>query len=364
MPIALIILVLLGATDYYIAWRLHCGVLAKVKTSIVFEIFIIFTLMTIWSVGKAGVQFMDTVSAYWMGAFVYLMLFFFLAEIIALVAKLFKVDKKRYWFIASIAVIAATILTVGYGIYNARQIDNIYYEIQVDKADISDMNIVMISDVHLGAEGSESRTAEIVSRINDLKPDVVCIAGDFFDTDFNGIKDPEKALAEIQKISSTFGVYMCLGNHDAGDTLDKMIDFAKRAGITLLNDEYVVIDNRLVLAGRLDGTPIGGYGNMKRKELSEFLKDYDKSLPVVVMDHNPINIDTYTNEVDLILSGHTHKGQIFPFSIATDLMYTVDHGYYRKDEDSPNVIVTSGVGYWGLPMRVGTDSEIISIKVN
>ena len=89
----------------------------------------------------------------------------------------------------------------------------------------------------------------------------------------------------------------------------------------------------------------------------------DNNLPVVVMDHNPANVDAYSDEVDLILSGHTHKGQIFPGSLITNQMFSVDYGYYRKDAQSPHVVVTSGVGYWGMPLRVGTDCEIVSIRL-
>lgn len=114
--------------------------------------------------------------------------------------------------------------------------------------------------------------------------------------------------------------------------------------------------------GRLDGSGIGGYGGIERKELSEFFTREDPELPVIVMDHNPANIGEYTKEADLILCGHTHKGQIFPANLITKLMYTVDYGYYRKNTDSPHVIVTSGVGTWGMPMRVGTNCEIVTIR--
>jgi predicted MPP superfamily phosphohydrolase len=81
------------------------------------------------------------------------------------------------------------------------------------------------------------------------------------------------------------------------------------------------------------------------------------------MDHNPASIGEYGLGADLILCGHTHKGQLFPASIVTNAMYDVDYGYYRKDAVSPHVIVSSGVGYWGMPMRVGTDCEIVSVKI-
>jgi predicted MPP superfamily phosphohydrolase len=142
-----------------------------------------------------------------------------------------------------------------------------------------------------------------------------------------------------------------------------MTAFLEQADIRLLSDEYAVIDNRLILAGRLDGSPIGGYGEQKRRELSDFLVSQDPSLPVIVLDHNPAHVHSYGKEADLILCGHTHKGQLFPANFITNAMYAVDYGYYQKDPQSPHVIVTSGVGYWGMPMRVGTDCEIVTIHL-
>lgn len=151
-------------------------------------------------------------------------------------------------------------------------------------------------------------------------------------------------------------------NHDSGETLNKMLDFLSRSNINVLNDEHVIIDSRLTLIGRLDGSPIGGYGDMSRKDLREIMPQTDGTLPVVVLDHNPANIGEYGSEVDLVLSGHTHKGQIFPGSLFTKTMFDADYGHYQKDESSPHLVVSSGAGTWGMPMRVGTDSEIVSIK--
>lgn len=136
----------------------------------------------------------------------------------------------------------------------------------------------------------------------------------------------------------------------------------EQANIHLLNDAYTVIDDRLVLVGRLDASAIGGYGNQKRKPLSDFYTRENPSLPVIVLDHNPVNNYEYSTEADLILCGHTQKGQVFPGNLFTKLMYTVDYGYYQKDSQSPHVIVSSGVGTWGMPMRVGTKCEIITIR--
>ena len=141
----------------------------------------------------------------------------------------------------------------------------------------------------------------------------------------------------------------------------------RRANINNLKDQAITVDERFVLVGRVDASPIGGYGNgeVKRNEnLDEILHGTNSELPVVVMDHNPARADGYGNEVDLILCGHTHRGQVFPGSLITGLMYTVDYGHYQKDANSPHVVVSSGVGTWGLPMRVGSDCEVVRVRLS
>ena len=135
-------------------------------------------------------------------------------------------------------------------------------------------------------------------------------------------------------------------------------------GETLLADEYAVIDNRLVLAGRLDASPIGGFDGRRRAPLESVLAGAPEGLPVVVMDHNPAGASSYGSGVSLVLSGHTLKGQVFPGGLITGMMYDVDHGHWQKDAAAPHVIVTSGVGTWGMPMRVGTDSEVVTIRLH
>ena len=225
------------------------------------------------------------------------------------------------------------------------------------------MNIVMISDLHLGAARSEHRLQTIVDEINAAGPDLILIAGDFFDSDFRAIRDPERAGRLIAQLNAPLGVYACLGNHDAGSTFDQMTAFLEQSGVRLLADESVVIAEKLVLTGRLDGSPIGSTSGMRRGELDGILPEAAQTLPVIVLDHNPSRAESYRQQADLVLCGHTHKGQIFPGSLITGKMYAVDHGLYRRDAQSPYVIVTSGVGTWGPPMRVGTDSEINLIRL-
>lgn len=315
-----------------------------------------------WMKSAAGVA-----SAYLMGFFLYLLIFTLLIDLVLFIlgkCKLSVVKTRTFLGGALAAILVLSVSVTAYGLVHFNDIKHVSYEITVEgKTDVSDLNIVLISDLHLGAVGSEERLSMIVDEINAQSPDVVCIAGDFFDTDFSAIRDPEKAIETMRGIRSTYGVYACLGNHDAGKTVTDMIDFLARANVCLLNEAYTVIDERLILVGRLDGSPIGGFDALRRGEIADILTNVDENLPVIVMDHNPKNIASYGSGVDLILSGHTHKGQLFPGSLLTGLLYEVDHGYYRNEETGVQVIVTSGIGGWGVPMRVGTDSELISITV-
>lgn len=361
------ILLIVGGSNLYLArriWQFATHFFPNLPFGALMGLFVVLVLVltlgftrSLLPLPASVKQALGVANAYWMGIFIYLLIFFLLADAAYLLARLFCAPA-RFSFLAGALILTAAVS--GYGFFHAADLQQKDYDITIPGAE--DMTIVMISDVHLGAVGSEKRLPNIVAEINAMEPDLVCIAGDFFDSDFAAIWDPDAAAATLKKLSATYGVWACLGNHDAGSTAADMQVFLERCNIGLLNDEYTVIADKLVLAGRLDRSPIGGYGGMDRHSLD--LTGIDPALPVVVMDHNPAHIGEYGSEIDLILCGHTHRGQIFPGSIITGRMYTVDYGYYRADEQSPQVIVSSGVGYWGMPMRVDTDCEIVKIHIH
>lgn len=262
---------------------------------------------------------------------------------------------------AVLSLFLVTGLTV-YGTVHAANIQTRRYNVRIgpEQEKMDTLRLVLLSDIHLGYVIEEEHLAKVVAAVNALKPDIICIAGDIFDGDITSLSNPEKLQALFGKMESEYGVFACLGNHDAGDGYRQMLDFLDGAGIRVLMDEAVVIDQRFVLAGRRDSFPIGAHGD-SRKNL-EGLPD-DKSLPVIVLDHQPGNIDEYGNEADLILCGHTHQGQMFPFNLITNAVFDVDYGYYRAGETTPQVIVTSGAGTWGPPLRVATDNEVVEINL-
>ncbi len=361
-----------GGANYYIGRRLFQGLdylFPYMNLKIYAGIFIFIALTVVIAIlplpsNIKGI--LSWISSHWMGIFIYLLMLFLLADLIILLGRIVNIipnptPQSIRLYVGLIVVILTTGL-VSYGMYNANQIKHVSYDIQMRETTLAnDMKIVLISDLHLGAVNSEKLLPEIVQGINDLQPDIVCIAGDIFNDDYNIIRDPDKAIDLLKSITATYGVYASLGNHDGGKTLNEMMHFLEQSNIKLLNDEYVIIDDRLVLIGRLDPSPIGGFGDMKRKDIMEILGSIATDLPIVVMDHTPSNIEQYGSEIDLVLAGHTHRGQIFPFNFITNAIYTLDHGHYRKDADSPHFIVTSGVSTWGPPMRIGTNNEIVGI---
>jgi len=370
---------LYAGSNYYIAVKLYkwLNLLFQninFKIFIVIYIFIALSMVFYFLPIPSGIKrIMNWVSAYWMGFFVYLLIFFLLTDFIVLFGALIKIipaaNLQNVRFFAGLTAILLTAGFVSYGIFNANQIKQVSYDIKLKDKELSPgVKILLVSDLHLGAVNSENNLERVIQEINKVKPDLVCFAGDIFNDNFYAIRNPSRINDLFKSITASYGVYACLGNHDGGKTFSEMTGFLEQSNVKLLNDDYAVVGEKLLLIGRVDPSPIGGFGGLKRKNIKEITASInaDASLinlkfPIVVMDHNPSNIGQYSNDFDLIVSGHTHRGQIFPGRLLTNAMFTVDYGYYQKNDEKPHVIVTSGAGTWGTPMRIGTNSEIVNI---
>lgn len=365
-------LLLFGGTSYYIGFRLYqvahaylpvaaCNILVGAFVAVTL-IFVARFLVIFVPNLKTIKRFINWVSSYWMGAFIYLFLFFILADIVLVIGRCIGIFQSPMPYsirlYTSAIAICLSIVMIGYGIYHANQIETVSYEIQLTKnPDGDELNLVLISDLHLGAVTSEQKLENIVEKINQMNPDIICIAGDIFDTDYENINNPEKAAETLSQLTARYGVYCCLGNHDAGVTFGKMETFLENSKIRCLNEEYVNIANRFILLGRVDSSPIGNQGNLLRTDTKSLLDSIETQLPIVVLDHNPANLKQYIADADLILCGHTHHGQVWPANFVTA------YGYYPVKNNIPQTIITSGIGVWGMPMRVGSSCEIVNIKL-
>ena len=233
------------------------------------------------------------------------------------------------------------------------------------------------ADLHLGYNIGCRHMEKMVDKINAQNPDLVVVAGDIFDNEYEALENPDRLAAILRGIQSKYGVYACYGNHDiqekilAGFTFGgkekkessvKMDEFLEKSGITLLRDEYVLIDDSFYLYGRPDYER-PGRGIDERKSPQEITEDLDLSLPVLVIDHEPRELQELADAgVDADLCGHTHDGQLFPGNLTIKLMWENACGYLKKG--NMHSIVTSGVGLFGPNMRVGTKSEICDIMMH
>ena len=375
----IIIALVFFGTNIYISCRLYQCLHALIQnlSMLWFGIFclglaalaVVSVLRSDLALNRSAKYALGIFGGYWMGAYVYLLLTLIAADILLLLLGMLKLiphpvtDMVRC--ISGIAAIVVTAVILTAGTIHADHPVHRSYDVKTEKIrDGREWKIVLVSDLHIGAVKSEKRLERLVNEINAEEPDLVCIAGDIFDSDFSAILDKEKCAETLGSIDAKYGVYACLGNHDAGRTAKDMIGFLPQCRITLLAESYEVIDGSLILAGRLDASPIGGYGDRIRGDFSDVMKGADGNLPLIVLDHTPSHIDEYPDSADLILCGHTHRGQIFPGCLITGRLFTVDYGLYRENETAPAVIVTSGAGTWGLPIRVGSDSEIVSVRLS
>ena len=301
-------------------------------------------------------KYAHIINGYWMAISAYLFIFNILASLIKLLPLSTNIVKA-----IDISKIVLTVLVVIIGIFTVKNLKLTSYSINTNK-NVEDLNIVVFSDTHLGHQIGYDTVTKIVEKVNNLNPDIVFIPGDIFNTDMKNIKDLDKVTTELSKIKTKYGVYATLGNHDGYKGNDDIRKFLLKSNITLLQDEVYTIDN-LVIVGRLDARPIErNLTNYNRKTIEELIKDIDGNKYIIMLDHQPSDTDNaIKNNIDLIISGHTHNGQIFPGSLITNAIFKVGYGY--KKFDNTNVVVTSGAGFWGAPIRVGTKSEIVNIKL-
>lgn len=298
-------------------------------------------------------RIMKLISNYWLGILLYLILAVLMADAICFL--LFLITKRRLKCRTAAAggICAVVVLVLSaWGAYNARIIQVTPYEITVNKdgGRLENLNVVLAADLHLGYNIGTAHMMQMVDKINEQNADIVVFAGDIFDNEYEALDDPEELIAVLQKIQSKYGVYACYGNHDveekilAGFTFGgnkkkessiQMDEFLERAGIHLLQDEAVLIDDSFYLYGRPDAQRPGRGINM-RKTAAELMGELDTEKPVIVIDHEPKELQELADAgVDIDLCGHTHDGQMFPANLITALMWENSYGYLKKSEKGP-----------------------------
>lgn len=315
-------------------------------------------------------KFLNILGGYWLAAFLYFIILLGVIDIVKLILgiKRFsfigaKVLQKIY-FVSNVGALIIVAILLIYGTYNATNIKTTNYAIKINKdaGSLKKLNIVMLSDLHLGDIVDKQRLSKMVIKINELNPDIVILAGDIVDDYIEPFIDQDMGI-EFKKIHSKYGVFAVFGNHEYyGGSIDKIVyEYENSAGFNLLRDKTVKIDDSFYIVGRED-LSFERYSKTKRKKIDELLKDTDKGLPIIVIDHQPVNFsEGETAGVDLQFSGHTHGGQLLPANIVTKKIFENDFGLLTKGPY--NVVVSSGIGTWGPPIRIGTSSEIVQVEL-
>jgi predicted MPP superfamily phosphohydrolase len=219
------------------------------------------------------------------------------------------------------------------------------------------LTVVLASDLHLGYHNRKAELKRWVDLINAERPDAVLMAGDLVDRSLRPLLAEDMA-AELRRIEAP--VYACLGNHEYyADyyTPGEVEQFYRDAGIVLLQDSVATLGNIIVL-GRDDRT------NPRRlsvRQLQEKFSVADTRYSVL-LDHQPYHLEEAEKAgIDLQLSGHTHRGQVWPVSWITDALYECSWGSLRKG--TTDYYVSSGLGIWGAKYRIGTQSEYVVVDV-
>ena len=214
------------------------------------------------------------------------------------------------------------------------------------------MKVVMLSDLHLGYHNRRSEFAKWVDKINEEKADLILVAGDIIDKNIQPLEEQEMHQ-EFLRLNAP--VVACLGNHEYYGGESNALLFYKKADITLLRDSVTTVGD-LCIIGRDDRS------NPKRKTLSELMKGVDRTKYLVVLDHQPIQLEeAEQNGIDFQLSGHTHHGQVWPISWITESIYECAFGEWQRG--STRYYVTSGIGIWGGKFRIGTRSEYVVAEI-
>lgn len=283
----------------------------------------------------------------WFFIMLYILMIFLLLDIM----RIMHFTPLRGWAgFAVIAGVVAVIMTFGYVRYLDK--DRVALDVQTKK-NTQDLKIVAISDLHLGYGIGRRELAKWVELINDENPDLVLIAGDAVDNSVRPLTEGDFA-SELRRLKSKHGVFASLGNHEYIGDLRGSVDFLSSAGVTVLRDAVVLVDSAFHIVGRDDRS------NPKRKSLAELTADCDPSRPIIVLDHQPYDLRG-AEGVDLQISGHTHRGQVWPISWITDAMYEKSHGYMRTGDT--HYYVSTGIGLWGGKYRIGTRSEYVVITL-
>ncbi len=304
------------------------------------------------------------ISAIWLGFMTYLFIASCLFAIVLLVSKLFT-GTGVLNIAHSIGFILYTLAIIGgiYGLWNARDIMIRNTEIFIPSlpATWQGRKILMFADSHFGAIHHDRKARAIVDKIKEINPDMILISGDFFDGSY---LDYVKFTSIFKEIHPPLGIYFATGNHEEFSDSEKYLTALESAGIKVLRDTAVTIDGlRIIGIGDRNSISTVKFTGILQNIFGDSNSSSQRQIPTILLKHQPRQLDIAESYgIDLQVSGHTHRAQMFPLNLLTYYIYK-GYDYGLKKYGKMQVLTTSGVGTWGPPMRVGSKNEMWVISL-
>ncbi|MFH5181652.1 metallophosphoesterase [Paenibacillus sp. TAB 01] len=313
-----------------------------------------------WLRGPVG-RLLKVIGSYYFAVMEFLVLLLPLADLTAWICSLAGVPTNVFlpWIGWSTALVLLILLLRGS--WNAWMPIVRTYELNIEKkaGALKELRVLVASDIHLGNIVGKKHLNKLVRQVNELKPDLILLPGDVLDDSIEPFL--RNRMAEVvQHLKAPLGTFAVLGNHEYyGGHIEEYVKQMAAIGIRVLRDELVLVNDAFYVAGRKDKTAESAGGRLPSAEL---LAAADLSRPVLMLNHQPYQFDqSAAAGADVLLCGHTHRGQFAPNHLITRRLFELDWGYMRKDR--MHVVVSSGFGTWGPPIRLASRSEIVQLRV-
>lgn len=300
-------------------------------------------------------------------AFLHLVVVWLICDGVSRLAE--KKSKKEFTkYYAGTAAICITAIYLACGWYLAHHVWSVKYTLNTEKQ-VGNLRIVQFADSHVGNTFSGKEFLKHVKAVQSENPDIVVITGDYVDDDTSK-KDMIDACEALGTLKTTYGVYYVFGNHDKGYydpeyrgySGNDLITELEKNNVTVLQDETILLDDRFYLIGRQDRSEEQRSGF--RASMAELTAGLDPDKYSIVLDHQPYDYDAQTKSgVDLVLSGHTHGGQMIPFNRMGEWMGIDAKTYGLEKRSGTDFIVTSGISDWAIQFKTGCKSEYVVVDV-
>ncbi|MDL2280902.1 metallophosphoesterase [Selenomonadales bacterium OttesenSCG-928-I06] len=298
------------------------------------------------------------ISSLWIVIFIYLFLILLILDISSLLGY----APNKIYIIPIILIFISLIILTGW--INARNPVLKEFELNIkttQQLPQKTFTIAVFADTHLGRINSTVHLNKALNLVENHNLDAVFFLGDIIDD--HTLIDTTEIKNSISKLSPKFGTWGILGNHEyISGKIQNSIDIIEKSGIKILRDDWTNLGDTILLIGR-DEYSKHFYSSAKRKNLQEITESSNSNLPIIVLDHQPVNLKE-AEEIQAILqlSGHTHNGQFWPINFIVAKMFENPHGLSTRG--NTNYIVSAGTMTWGPPVRNTSRPEVILVKIN